>query len=109
MATGETGYLGLQENMEEEIRQGNDVIANAAVPGKSQLLVFATPKAHGIYQGFEYDAIAIAYENSDIVDVLDISAFDGNAQSFYGFIRMAVLWWIILLMHGGTCIISSEF
>ena len=82
MATGETGYLGLQENIEEDIRQGNDVIANAAVPGKSQLLVFATPKAHGIYQGFEYDAIAIAYENSDIVDVLDISAFNGNAQSF---------------------------
>ena len=82
MATGETGYLGLQGNVEDKIRQGNDVIANAAVPGKSQLLVFATPKAHGIYQGFEYDAIAIAYENSDIVDVLDISAFDGNAQSF---------------------------
>ena len=82
MATGETGYLGLQENIEDEIRQGNDVIANAAVPGKSQLLVFATPKAHGIYQGFEYDAIAIAYENTDIVDVLDISAFDGNAKSY---------------------------
>ena len=82
MVTGETGYLGLQEIIEEDIRQGNDVIANAAVPGKSQLLVFATPKAHGIYQGFEYDAIAIAYENSDIVNVLDISAFDGNAQSY---------------------------
>ena len=80
--TGKTGYLGLQENIEEEIRQGNDVIANAAVPGKSQLLVFATPRAHGIYQGFEYDAIAIAYENSDIVNVLDISAFNENAQSF---------------------------
>ena len=80
--TGETGYLGLQENIEEEIRQGNDVIANAAVPGKSQLLVFATPNAHGSYQGFEYDAIAIAYENADIVKVLDISAFNGNAQSF---------------------------
>ena len=82
MVTGETGYLGLQEIIEEDIRQGHDVIANAAVPGKSQLLVFATPKAHGIYQGFEYDAIAIAYENSDIVNVLDISAFDGNAQSY---------------------------
>ena len=82
MVTGGTGYLGLQENIEEDIRQGNDVISNAAVPGKSQLLVFATPKAHGSYQGFEYDAIAIAYENSDIVDVLDISAFSGNAQSF---------------------------
>ena len=82
MVTGETGYLGLQENVEEEIRQGNDVIANASVPGKSQLLVFATPKAHGSYQGFEYDAIAIAYENSDIVNVLNISAFNGNAQSY---------------------------
>ena len=82
LPTGEIGYLGLQENIEEDIRQGKDVIANAAVPGKSQLLVFATPKAHGIYQGFEYDVIAIAYENADIVDVLDISAFNGNAQSF---------------------------
>ena len=80
--TGETGYLGLQGNMEEELRQGSDVITNAAVPGKAQLLVFATPKAYGSYQGFEYDAIAIAYENSDIIDVLDISAFNGNAQSF---------------------------
>ena len=82
LVTGENGYLGLQEDIEEDIRQGNDVISNAAVPGKSQLLVFATPRAHGSYQGFEYDAIAIAYENSDIVDVLDISAFNGNAQSF---------------------------
>ena len=80
MATGETGYLGLQENIEDEIRQGNDVITNATVPGKSQLLVFATPRPHGSYQGFEYDAIA--YENSDIVNVLNISAFNGNAQSY---------------------------
>ena len=82
LVTGENGYLGLQEDIEEDIRQGNDVIANAAVPGRPQMLVFATPKAHGTYQGFEYDAIAIAYENSDIVDVLNISAFNGNAQSF---------------------------
>ena len=82
MVTGETGYLGLQEKIEEEIRQGNDIVTNATVPGKFQLLVFATPKAHGNYQGFEYDAIAIAYENADIVNVLDISAFNGNAQSY---------------------------
>ena len=82
MVTGETGYLGLQEKMEEEIRQGNDIVTNASVPGKSQLLVFAAPRAHGNYQGFEYDAIAIAYENADIVNVLDISAFNGNAQSY---------------------------
>ena len=67
-------YLGLQENLADEIWQGNDIIANAAVPGQSQMLVFASPESHGSYQGFEYDAIAIAYENTDIVDVLDISA-----------------------------------
>ena len=82
MTTGETGFLGLQEKIEEEIWQGNDIVTNAVLPGKSQLLVFATPKAHGIYQGFEYDAIAIAYENTDIVNVLDILAFGGNAQSY---------------------------
>ena len=82
MATGETGYLGLQENIEDEIQKGNDIITNAAVPGKSQMLVFASPKAHGSYQGFKYDAIAIAYENADIVNVLDISAFNGKAKSY---------------------------
>ena len=82
MLTGETGYLGLQESMEEKIRRGEDVIANAAVPGNAQMLVFASPEAHGNYQGFEYDAIAIAYENENIVNVLDVSAFDGNARSY---------------------------
>ncbi len=46
------------------------------------MLVFASPKAHGSYQGFKYDAIAIAYENADIVTVLDISAFNGKAKSY---------------------------
>ena len=82
MVTGETGYLGVQENLEDEIQQGKDIITNAVVPGKSQLLIFASPQAHGSYQGFEYDAIAIAYENSDIVSVLDISAFHGYAKSY---------------------------
>ena len=82
MLTGETGYLGLQEDLEDKIAQGEDIITNAVVPGKPQMLVFASPQYHGSYQGFEYDAIAIAYENADIVDVLDISAFNGNAKSY---------------------------
>ena len=49
MATGETGYLGLQENIEDVIWQGNDVITNATVPGRSQLLVFGTHRPHGNY------------------------------------------------------------
>ena len=80
--TGETGYLGLQGNLDDKITQRNDIIMNAALPGKSQMLVFACPEVNGIYQGFEYDAIAVAYDNSDIVKVLDISAFQGNAGGY---------------------------
>ena len=80
--TGETGYLGLQGNLDDKITQRNDMIMNAALPGKSQMLVFACPEVNGIYQGFEYDAIAVAYDNSDIVKVLDISAFQGNAGGY---------------------------
>ena len=80
--TGETGYLGLQGVIADEIIQGNDIIMNAALPGKSQLLVFASPLPRGYYDGFEYDAIAIAYENSDIVKILDISSFQGEASNY---------------------------
>ena len=80
--TGETGYLGFQGNLDDKITQRNDIIMNAALPGKSQMLVFACPEVNGIYQGFEYDAIAVAYDNSDIVKVLDISAFQGNAGGY---------------------------
>ena len=80
--TGETGYLGLQGNLDDKITQRNDIIMNAALPGKSQMLVFACPEVNGIYQEFEYDAIAVAYDNSDIVKVLDISAFQGNAGGY---------------------------
>ena len=80
--TGETGYLGLQGTIADEIIQGNDIIMNAVLPGKSQLLVFASPLPRGYYQGFEYDAIAIAYENSDIVKILDISSFQGEASNY---------------------------
>ena len=51
-------------------------------PENLRCLFLPVPGRHGSYQGFEYDAIAIAYENADIVNVLDISAFHGNAKSY---------------------------
>ena len=79
--TGETGYLGLQENIEDQLVQESDIITNAVLPGKPQMIVFASPK-QGSFKDFEYDAIAIAYDNADIIKVLDISAFDGNANGY---------------------------
>ena len=79
---GETGQSWITGNIEDQITQKKDIIMNATLPGKPQLLVFACPEVSGTYQGFAYDAIAVAYNNSDIVKVLDIAAFDGNTSSY---------------------------
>ena len=80
--TGETGYLGLQTNLDERLADGKDIVMNAALPGKPQMLVFACPKSHGIYRGFAYDAIAISYYNDAVLKLLDNSAFQGNASNY---------------------------
>ena len=79
--TGETGYLGLQANLDEKLSKGEDIVMNAALPGKPQMLVFASPKTQGSYRGFAYDAIAIAYYNDAVLKLLDNSAFQGNASN----------------------------
>ena len=80
--TGETGYLGLQTNLDEKLSEGQDIVMNAALPGKPQMLVFACPKSHGIYRGFAYDAVAISYYNDAVLRLLDSSAFEGNASNY---------------------------
>ena len=79
---GETGYLGLQGNLEDHINRGGDIIMTAVLPGKPQLLVFACPEHSGVYRGFAYDAIAIAYSNKDVVALLDTSSFDDTSISY---------------------------
>ena len=80
--TGKTGYLGLQANLDEKLSKGEDIVMNAALPGKPQMLVFASPKTQGSYRGFAYDAIAIAYYNDAVLKLLDNSAFQGNASNY---------------------------
>ena len=79
---GTQGYLGLQGDPGPEIEAGNDFIMNAALPGRAEMLVFASPQAHGRYQGFDYDAIAVAYDNADIEKALDTESFSGQASSY---------------------------
>ena len=80
--TGETGYLGLQTNLDEKLADGDDIVMNTALPGKPQLLAFICPETQGSYRGFAYDAIAIAYYNDAVLRLLDNSAFEGNASNY---------------------------
>lgn len=50
---------------------------NAVVPENPEIMVFAVPAGPGSYQGFDYEAIAISFHNSDLVETLKISAFGG--------------------------------
>ena len=80
--TGETGYLGLQTNLDEKLADGKDIVMNTALPGKPQMLVFVCPKTRGSYRGFAYDAFAISYYNDTVLALLDDSAFQGNASNY---------------------------
>ena len=80
--TGETGYLGLQANLDEQLSEGKDIVMNTSLPGRPQMLAFICPKTHGSYRGFAYDAIAISYYNGAVLTLLDNSAFEGNASNY---------------------------
>lgn len=76
------GYLDLKDEMSKLFIDGDDVILNSVIPGKPQIMLFVSPAAKGTYKGFEYEAIAVSYNNSDIVNALKISAFEGHSSNY---------------------------
>ena len=79
---GETGSLGSQVDLNKPFSNGEDIVLNAALPGKPQMLVFACPETQGTYRGFAYDAVAIAYYNNAVLNALDNTAFGGADHSY---------------------------
>ena len=79
---GEKSSLGSQTGLGTHLYGGEDVVVNAALPGKPQMLVFVCPEAKGTYRGFTYDAVAVAYYNDTVLSAIDSSAFDGAAHSY---------------------------
>ena len=79
---GETGSLGTQVDLNKPFANGEDIVLNAALPGKPQMLVFICPETQGTYRGFAYDAVAIAYYNNAVLNALDNTAFGGADHSY---------------------------
>ena len=73
--SGETGYLDLKDELPELILNGKDMVINAVVPGKPQIMVFVSLAVKASYRGFEYEAIAVSFNNSDMVNTLKICMF----------------------------------
>ena len=79
---GQKGYLDLRGKLEGLILEQEPIVVNSVVPDKPEIMVFATPAVPNNFRGFEYEAIAITYNNSDLVETLKISAFGGEAGTF---------------------------
>ena len=58
------------------------MVVNSVVPDRPEIMVFAIPAAQDTYRGFLYEAIAISFNNTDMVEALKISAFGGKASTF---------------------------
>ncbi len=80
--SGKSGYLDLKEGLEDLILRGQNVVASSVVPAKPEIMVFAVPTVPGTYGCFQYESIAISFNNSDLVGALKISAFDGQSSSY---------------------------
>ena len=79
---GEQGYLDLGRMLSQLVLEQQPIVANSVVPDKPEIMVFAVPTEKGSYQGFAYEAIAVTYNNRDLVDSLKISAFEGHGSTF---------------------------
>ena len=79
---GENGYLDLREKLSDLMLDRQAVVVNSVVPDRPEIMVFAVPAAPGSFRGFDYEAIAISFNNTDLVDALKISAFDGKSSTF---------------------------
>lgn len=79
---GESGYLDLREKLSDLILDKQSVVVNSVVPDRPEIMVFAVPAAKGSYRGFDYEAIAISFNNADLVEALKISAFDGHSSTY---------------------------
>ncbi|MGN0077582.1 MAG: ATP-binding protein [Coriobacteriales bacterium] len=80
--SGKTGYLDLKSGLSSLIVDKQNVVASSVVPAQPEIMVFAVPVQKGSFKGVAYEAIAISYNNTDLVDTLEITAFEGQASTF---------------------------
>ncbi len=79
---GERGTLDFGEQMNDLVIQKKNVVMDSMQPGGGALTVFAIPVKQKSYKGFDYCAIAISYNNEDMEQVLDVSAFSDKSDCY---------------------------
>ena len=87
---GKSGYFDLKDKLDALVVDGEDVVVYSVMPGKPEIVLFAVP-AQGSFsvaaQGrdvvhFNYQAIAVSFDNNDLVLALQHKAYVDTSGSF---------------------------
>lgn len=79
---GNKGNMDLGRNMKKLMYDKMNVVSDTALIDRSELVVFAIPCPQGRYMDFSYSAIAISFNNKDIISLLSAQTFDGQAVNY---------------------------
>ncbi|MGN1066460.1 MAG: cache domain-containing protein, partial [Candidatus Fimimonas sp.] len=87
---GKSGYIDLKDKLDALVVDGEDVAIYSVLAGKPEIVLFAVP-AQGSYSVtaqtrdevvFSYQAIAVSFDNADLVSALQHEAYEGTSGSF---------------------------
>ena len=79
---GNKGNMDLGRNMKKLMEDKENVVSDTALIDRSELVVFAIPCPQGKYMDFSYSAIAISFNNKDIISLLSAQTFGGQAVNY---------------------------
>lgn len=79
---GDSGYISLGSELATLVEKRENAVINVAIPNTPELMIFAVPTEKDTFRGFEYEIIAVGFNNSDIVAYLDVTVFDNQASSY---------------------------
>lgn len=78
---GRKGFFNMHQKINDLVDKQESVVLDVALPQK-ELKVFAIPMPVATYHGFTYQAIAISYDNEDLIKTLNTNTFEGEADNF---------------------------
>ena len=78
---GRRGYLRFNKQLQRLNEENKNVVLDVAMPDRD-LKIFAIPAVPGKYQGFSYTAIALGYTDEAMVNSLNNTTFEGEADNF---------------------------
>lgn len=79
---GNKGSMDLGKNMKKLMNDKENVVSDTALIDHSELVVFAVPCPQSRYMDFSYSAIAISFNNKDIVSLLSARTFKDQAVNY---------------------------